>query len=117
LKFLENVVTHLMTRHTKRFGVGEFQRRVEAAPEDDAGNKSREHQCAKTEDRARAAQNAPNFQDKVERAPPERRTRSIDHRHRCAPDVFRVSSVSMSTKSFTTGGFTLCCGTWHSVQK
>ena len=33
--------------------------------------------------------------------------------HRRPPGCARLSSVSMSTKSLSTGGFTSCCGTWH----
>src|SRR3569832_2657250 len=115
----EDVVAHLVTAGAELLRVGDFERRVESAPEDHAGDEPREHQETKAEHRTRPPQHAP----KLERELPEPfqtggRPRCIDRGHRRGPPgLARLSSVSMSVKSFSTGAFTSCCGTWHCVQK
>src|SRR5262249_1361652 len=94
-------------------------RGVERAPEHHARDEAGEHQHAEAEHRARAAQHVPQ----LEREGDDRAPwfwlcrRPIRNRHRRPPGCARLSSVSMSTKSFGTGAFTSCCGTWHCVQK
>ena len=60
LQLREHVVAHLVAAGAERLGVGQLQRGIEAAPEDDAGDEAAEHQKAEAEHRARPAQHVPD---------------------------------------------------------
>ena len=65
LQLREHVVAHLVAAGAEFLGVGQFQRGVEAAPEDHAGDEAGEHQHAEPEHRARPAQHVPQFEREV----------------------------------------------------
>src|SRR5262249_9524164 len=94
-------------------------RRVEGAPEDNAGDEARHDQHAEPEHRARPSQHVPEFESEI--PDPGKKTRArfraIRRAHRRPPGAARLSMVSISTKSLLTGGLEVLCGTWHSVQK
>src|SRR5262249_61787106 len=98
----------------------QLARAVEGAPEPRAGDEAADHQHPEADHGARAPQHAPQLPcEVVEAAIPRRRAlRAFARRHRRAPPgAVRASSASMSTKSFSTGALTSCCGTWQEVQK
>src|SRR5262249_16032782 len=117
LQLFENVGAHLVTRGAEGFGISELQSGIESTPEKDSSYKTREHQKSKAEYRAWPNQNTPNFKRKRNRTPPKRGPRDFGRRHRGAPGPTPFKTVSMSTKSLSTGIRTLCWGTWHWVQK
>src|SRR4029077_4193209 len=69
--------------------------------------------------RARPPQHVPEFDDETPSPcqPGAAGNRQGGRTHRRPPRAARLSMVSMSVKSFDTGGVTTLCGTWHSVQK
>src|SRR5262249_61663829 len=104
---------HLVARGAEPLRVGQFQRGVEGAPENDAGDEARKDEDAETEYRAGPAQHVPDGERKRPRAAPQRLLRAVRRRrrHRRNPGGALVNSVSMSTKSLSTGGLTSCWGT------
>src|SRR6516162_1996964 len=112
-QFLKHVIVHLVAARAKFFGVGQFECRVEGAPEDHACGKAREHQNAEPEHRARADQYDPEFAEKSPGPPPKGWARALffEHTHRRPPGAARLSMVSTSTKSLLTGGLVTFWGT------
>lgn len=58
-QFLIDVVAHLMTRDAESFGIGELERPVEAAPEDDTPDEAHDEERGQREARARAPNESP----------------------------------------------------------
>src|SRR5262249_61598556 len=104
LNFFKVFSANLMTVEKKKLGVGNSQGVFKPAPKNDARNEAGENEKAKAEDGTRPPQDAPYFQDERTSPVPQRRPRSVGCRHRRPPERSRVRRVSISTKSFSTGG-------------
>src|SRR5262245_43196980 len=116
-ELFEHIGAHFVARDAERLAVHQLQYGVEGAPENNSGDKAGEHENAEAEYRAWPPQHVPYAARKREHTPRKRRRRSFGRGHRRPPGAARLSKVSMSTKSFSTGAFTVCWGTWHWVQK
>src|SRR5215510_12286346 len=102
-QLVEDIGAHFMTGGAKGFRIRQLQRSIECAPEDNSGDKARQHQKSKAEYRTGTDQNIPNFEGERPRASPKRRPRDFSRRHRVPPGADPLRTVSISTKSFTTG--------------
>src|SRR5262249_37196123 len=114
-EFREHVVAHLVAKRAEFFGIGQFQRGVETAPEDHTGHEAREDQNAKAEHGTWPDQHAPQLNRELPHPceKPRPRGRLFERAHRAPPGAARLSRVSISTKSLLTGGFDTLWGTWH----
>src|SRR4051812_45449894 len=119
LQFGKYVLAHLVTTGAEFFRIGQFQRGIEGAPKHYAGHEAGKHQHAETEYRTRPPQHVPQFDGKRPKPcqPGPARYDRVGRAHRRPPGAARLSIVSISMKSLSTGGFTRFCETWHSVQK
>src|SRR5215475_2498433 len=109
-QLLEHVGAHLVARGAEGLCVGQFQGGVERAPEKNASDEARKHEDAETEYRGWAAHDVPDREREGPRPAPQRRLRAFcrRHLHRRPPGGALVKSVSISTKSLSTGAFTSC---------
>src|SRR5262245_12099025 len=107
-QLLKDIGAHFMTGGAEGFRIRQLQRGIESTPEDNSGDKARQHQESKAEYRTGPDQNIPDFECERPRAPPKRRPRDFGRRHRVPPGAEPLRTVSTSTKSFSTGIRTLC---------
>src|SRR5262245_14534665 len=97
-----------MTGGAEGFRVCQLQCGIESTPEDNSGDKARQHQEPEAEYRTGPDQDIPDIERERPRALPKRRPRHFGRRHRVSPGAEPLRTVSMSTKSFSTGTRTLC---------
>jgi hypothetical protein len=105
LQFLEHVVAHFVARRAEFFGIGDFERGIERAPEHDAANEAAERQEAEAQMRAGAAGDTPEPDEQL-----------LEPLH-CRAHFFGGSTSSMSLNVLGTSGCASVCWTWHAVQK